>query len=124
MRSARRWTASFGLVFLVVVLAAAAAAEAGQAVFAAITGTVIDSSGAVLPGATVNVTNVDTNVTKTLSTNAAGVYSATNLIPGVYKVEASLSGFKTAVVSSVTLEVNANQKIDITLEVGPATETI
>ena len=55
-------------------------------------------------------------------TNEAGVYGATNLISGLYQVEASLSGFKTALVSSVTLEVNANQKVDISLEVGATTE--
>jgi outer membrane receptor protein involved in Fe transport len=115
--------AFLGLVFLMVALWGAAAVVA-QAVFAAITGTVTDSSGAVLPGATVSVTNVETGVVKALSTNEAGVYNATNLIPGIYTVEASLSGFKTAVVSRVTLEVNANQKVDVTLALGPTTETV
>ena len=46
------------------------------------------------------------------------------LIPGIYRVEASLSGFKTAVVSAVTLEVNANQKVDVTLQLGPTAETV
>src|SRR5437773_9088943 len=111
MRSART-SAAFLLLVVLTFLSWSVTATpvAGQAIFAAITGTVTDSSGAVLPGATVNVTNVDTNVTKTLTTNAAGVYNATNLIPGTYKVEASLSGFKTALISPVTLEVNANQK--------------
>jgi len=125
MRSARTSAAFLHLVFLTFLYGEVTAAPAAaQAIFAAITGTVTDSSGAVLPGATVNVTNVDTNVTKTLTTNAAGVYNATNLIPGTYKVEASLSGFKTALISPVTLEVNANQKIDVTLALGPASETV
>ena len=111
----------FGLVFVVMGLPGAASS---QAVFGAITGTVTDTTGAVLRKATVSVTNVDTGVAKTLVTNEAGVYNASNLIPGVYKVEASLSGFKTALVSSVTLEVNANQKVDFTLEVGAATELV
>src|SRR5262245_7407706 len=50
---------------------------AAQGVFGTITGTLVDSSGGVLPGATVVVTNVHTNVTKSLTTNEAGVYSAT-----------------------------------------------
>jgi Carboxypeptidase regulatory-like domain/TonB dependent receptor/TonB-dependent Receptor Plug Domain len=125
MRSARTSAAFLHLVFLTFLYGGMTGAPAAaQAIFAAITGTVTDSSGAVLPGATVNVTNIDTNVTKTLTTNAAGVYNATNLIPGPYKVEASLSGFKTAVISPVTLEVNANQKIDVTLALGPASETV
>ena len=91
---------------------------ATQGVFGTITGIVVDSSGGVLPGVTVSVTNINTNVRKTLTTNDAGVYSATSLIPGAYSVEASLPGFKTAVVDSVVLEVNASRKVDLALEVG------
>jgi outer membrane receptor protein involved in Fe transport len=97
---------------------------AGQALFAAISGTVTDSSGGVIRGAAVIVTNLGTNVAKVVTTNDAGVYNATNLIPGVYRVEASLSGFKTAVVPSVTLEVNAVVKVDLALEVGAAAEKV
>jgi Carboxypeptidase regulatory-like domain len=95
-----------------------------QGVFGAITGTITDSSGGVLPGTSVTVTNLRTNVVKTLTTNEAGVYSATNLIPGSYKVEASLAGFKTAVVEAITLEANTSPKVDLTLEVGQATELV
>ncbi len=97
---------------------------AAQGVFGTITGTVTDSSDAVLPGATVTVTNIATNVAKTLTTNEAGLYSATSLIPGPYKVEASLTGFKRAVVGAINLEVNASPKVDLTLEVGQATELV
>lgn len=121
MKPARR---SAFLGFLLIAIAVPAAVAASQAVFGAISGTVSDASGGVLPGATVAVTNLATNVTKTLTTNEAGVYNVTNLVPGIYKVEASLSGFKTAVVSSVTLEVNANQRVDVMLEVGAATEMV
>jgi Carboxypeptidase regulatory-like domain/TonB dependent receptor-like, beta-barrel len=95
-----------------------------QGVFGTITGTIFDSSGGVLPGAAVTVTNLRTNVAKTLTTNEAGVYSAPNLIPGSYKVEASLAGFKTAVVEAITLEANTSPKVDLTLEVGRATELV
>jgi len=122
MRQAGRSAAFLGLVALVVGLSGTAAA--GQALFGQISGTVTDASGAVLPGATVNVTNVGTNVTKTAMTNDAGVYTVTNLVPGVYRVDASLSGFKTAVVSAISLEVNANLKVDATLEVGATSEQV
>jgi hypothetical protein len=97
---------------------------ATQGVYGVIGGTVSDSSGAVLPGAIVRVINVDTQVTNTLTTNEAGVYNATNLIPGIYTVEASLSGFRTAVATSVTLEVNANVKVDMALQLGQASESV
>jgi hypothetical protein len=122
MRPTKSSAEFLALVFVFGVLSGAAGAS--QGVFGSISGTVTDSSGAVLPAATVSVTNVNTSVIKLLTTNEAGVYTATNLVPGVYKVEASLSGFKTAVVSSVTLEVNANQKVDVTLAVGAAAEKV
>ena len=95
-----------------------------QGVFGSISGIVTDASGAVITGAMVRVTNVDTNVTTTWRTNSAGVYNATSLNPGNYKVQAEAKGFKTAVAPSIALEVNANPKIDLTLAVGQSTETV
>src|SRR5215212_3772486 len=101
MRPARTSAALLGLVC--VLAGSPGRSAASQGVFGTISGTVTDSSGAVLQDATVRVTNVDTSVTKTLTTNEAGAYTATNLIPGIYKVEGSRSGFKTAVISAITL---------------------
>jgi hypothetical protein len=95
-----------------------------QGLFGTISGIVTDPSGAVVTGAAVKVTNVHTNVTKTLTTNSAGVYSATSLNPGVYKVEADAKGFKTAVANNVLLEVSANPKVDLTLTVGQTSEVV
>ncbi len=97
---------------------------AAQGVFGAISGTVMDPSGAVLPRATVTVTNIDTRVTTTLATNEAGVYTASNLIPGTYRVQGSLSGFKTAIADAIVLQLNANQKVDLVLQVGEASEAV
>lgn len=95
-----------------------------QGVFGSISGIVTDPSGAVVTGATVKVTNVDTNVTTTWRTNNAGVYNATSLNPGNYKVQAEAKGFKTAVASDIGLEVNASPKVDLTLAVGQSSETV
>jgi hypothetical protein len=95
-----------------------------QGLFGTISGVITDSSGAVVPDATVKVTNVNTNVIVTLTTNSAGAYVATSLNPGVYDVEAAAKGFKTAVAKGVALEVNANPKINLTLEVGATVETV
>ncbi len=89
-----------------------------QGLFGTISGVVTDSSGGMVPDATVKVTNIKTSVTITVKTNGTGVYSATSLNPGVYKVEAEAKGFKTAVVNNFPLEVNANPKVDLTLTVG------
>jgi Carboxypeptidase regulatory-like domain/TonB dependent receptor len=97
---------------------------AAQGVFGTISGTVIDPSGAVVPGATVKVINTGTSVTVALKTNGAGVYNATSLNPGTYKVTAEAKGFKTAIAENILLEVNANPKVDLTLTVGQASETV
>ena len=65
----------------------------GQTV-SGITGTVADSSGAVLPDATVTVTNDATGVTTRATTTSAGTYTSTDLIPGTYTVKIEKSGFK------------------------------
>ena len=84
-----------------------------------------DSSGAVLPGATVNVTNIETNVDENADHERSGrVQRNQPHSRASTRVEASLSGFKTAVVSSITLEVNANLKVDATLQVGEAAEVV
>ncbi len=115
-----------GLLCLVVGLLVFCPARmaAQQGVFGTISGVVTDSSGAVVPGATVKVTNVNTDVVTKLTTNNAGVYNANSLNPGTYNVEADAKGFKTGLVNGVTLEVNANPKIDLTLQIGDSGETV
>ena len=61
----------------------------------AISGTVRDVSGAIVPGATVTVTNVDTNSTRSVVTDAQGFYRVPALEPGTYTVRTELSGFQT-----------------------------
>ena len=95
-----------------------------QGLFGTISGTLTDSSGAVVPNAAIRVTNTNTGVITRLTTNRDGVYSAGSLNPGVYDIQAELAGFKTAVVKGVTLEVNANPKIDLTIQVGQASESV
>jgi hypothetical protein len=95
-----------------------------QGLFGAISGTVTDSQGAVVSGASVKVTNSDTNVSKVLTTNSAGIYSADSLNPGNYAVEAGSHGFKTAVAKNIVLGVGAKANVDLTLSPGAATETV
>jgi hypothetical protein len=95
-----------------------------QGLFGSISGVITDSSGAVVPDATVKVTNVNTNIVVALSTNGAGAYVATSLNPGRYNVEAQAKGFKTAIVNDIELEVGANPKVNLTLEVGQVAEHV
>src|SRR5687768_3747457 len=84
--------------------------------FAQTTGTfngrVVDQNDAVLPGATVTGTNVDTGVARTTVTNNEGVYSLAGLVPGVYNVSAALTGFQGATRERVTLPVNTTLTLD------------
>jgi hypothetical protein len=114
----------FKVAIVFCILAISLAPVIAQGLFGTISGTVADSSGAVVPGATVKVINAGTGVVTKLATNSEGVYSAGSLNPGLYDVQAELTGFKTAVVKGVTLEVNANAKVDLTIQVGAASETV
>ena len=95
-----------------------------QQFYGSITGTISDATGAVVPNAHVRVTNVDTNVTIVSRTNGAGVYLATSLIVGKYRVEAEASGFKRAVANNIVLEVGATPKVDLSLSVGQTNEVV
>ncbi|MGH9678680.1 MAG: carboxypeptidase regulatory-like domain-containing protein, partial [Candidatus Acidiferrales bacterium] len=95
-----------------------------QAVGATLTGTVTDQSGGVVANASVAVLNTATGDTRNVTTNTEGIYSAPNLIPGVYTVTVTATGFQKTVQSNVTLTVGATQNLNITMQVGQATQTV
>jgi outer membrane receptor protein involved in Fe transport len=89
-----------------------------------ISGTVTDATGAVLPGATVIVKNIQTSDERQITTDSAGLYRVTPLRPGLYEVRASQTGFKTGIVSNVEVTVNTVVRADVRLEPGAIQETI
>ena len=91
---------------------------------ATLRGTVTDVSKGVVPGATVTVTNEDTGLTRTLVSNDQGVYVASDLPVGRYRVVVELAGFKTVTRTGVTLRVADDYLIDFTLETGDISEVI
>ncbi|HYZ84213.1 MAG TPA: TonB-dependent receptor [Bryobacteraceae bacterium] len=91
---------------------------------AEITGTVTDASGAVITGATVTVTNPQTNSTRSATTNEAGVYSVPALLPGIYNVRVNQSGFSAQVRNDVELQTSQVAKLDFSLQVGNVAETV
>ena len=86
-------------------------------------GTVIDSSGAVVPGASVTLTNQATNIQNTATSNNNGYFVFVNVQPGAYKLKVEKSGFK-AVESSFQVAVNQAVTQNMTLDVGNASTTI
>jgi hypothetical protein len=91
---------------------------------ARILGTVTDSSGAAITGATVSITDIAIAATRTLTTDQAGAYDAPALRPGVKKIRAEYKGFKAVERENVRLEVGQEARIDFTLQPGAVTETI
>ena len=91
---------------------------------ASIQGTVNDSSGAAVPGATVVVTNQETGVSSETVTGEAGFYRVSALSPGKYKVTASLAGFKEAVAENVEVAAEEARGLDLALEAGNIQETV
>ena len=89
-----------------------------------ISGTVMDQSEAVLPGANVTVTNVETGITRVVESGGNGQYRVPNLIPGDYEVQAESAGFQTGVRSGITLSVGRQAVVDITLRVGDVAERV
>jgi hypothetical protein len=111
------------LLAAVALVASIATPAFAQVDRATVTGTVKDTGGAVLPGATVTVTNLATNVASSQQTSETGTFLVVNLIPGRYQVEVELSGFK-KVSQLITLEVGQRARLDPTLEVGNFSETV
>ena len=90
----------------------------------ALTGTVTDASGGVVPGATVHVISVATGDSLSFTSQANGNYLAPLLLPGTYRLEVSKGGFKTAVLTGVIVSVTETHTASIKLEVGEATERV
>src|ERR1700733_11769422 len=88
-----------------------------------INGTVTDSSGAAIPGASVTVLNVETGVSKTFLTNDSGVYDTSSIVAGTYKITFAKTGFSTFVRSSITIIVGTT-KVDGQLSVGSVTQEV
>ena len=97
---------------------------AAQEITGSISGVVSDSSGALIPGVKVTVTNTGTNVAKSVVTGASGAYRVPFLIFGTYQVKAEHDGFKTSQMDNVTLSTSEDVRADLTLSVGEVTEVV
>ena len=111
---------AFALVLVLVVHGSALA----QNPLGRLAGTVFDSSGAVLPGASVTATNVQTNQAQTNVSGPTGAFLFPQLPPGNYKVVIELSGFKTATYPEIIVNVGQETSVTARLEVGGVAETV
>ncbi len=91
---------------------------------AQISGTVTDTTGAVVPGATVTLTDTGTQIVHTTTTNGSGYYSISELPPGTFNLEVSASNFKSSTLSNIVLASENPRSVDVKLEVGAAAQTV
>jgi outer membrane receptor protein involved in Fe transport len=111
-------------VSLLLAITALSTSARAQAVYGSISGTVTDSSGAVVGGATVTITSVDRKTSDTVVTNDSGLYVKERLLPGQYEVKVEAPGFKGRVMSAVVVNIDAQTKVDAALEPGAVTDTV
>src|SRR3989442_3093854 len=95
-----------------------------QVTSADLVGTIKDSSGAVVPGVTVALTNEATGVSRSATSSDGGTYIFTSLLPGRYRLTAELAGFRKVERTGVELQVNQRAQIDLDLEVGLVSESV
>jgi len=117
----RRWSWAAALAIL---LAFAAAPAIGQNVAASVTGTVTDTTGALVRGATVTAVSKSTGVEYPATSNDAGVYTITGLNIGAYVIRAEAAGFKKVTTNAIVLESGQVAKVPIKLEVGGITDSV
>ena len=96
----------------------------GQTTFGRIVGDARDSSGSVMPGVTVTVTNEGSGETYTQVTGETGAYAFNTLIPGSYRIRADRTGFRPMQIQNIVLQVNQTARFDLALEVGAVTESV
>jgi len=89
-----------------------------------IVGTVVDSTGALIPGAQVSIIEADTNVTSRTTTSSSGTYSVASLKPGTYHVTVVAKGFETTTVQNVVLSVGSEARADLRLQPGSEQQTV
>src|SRR2546428_13043504 len=124
MRSLALWTRICLVLIVCLSMSLVPTPLLSQANVGRIFGSINDPSGALIPGATVTITDVDRGVARTLITDEAGAYNAPSLPPGAYRIRAELPGFKTVERPNVVLEIAKELKIDLTLEPGAVSEKL
>ena len=115
---------SFVIALSAVAMLLCATVSQAQVTTGTIAGTVSDSSGAVLPGAKIEILNEGTGAVRTVTTAADGHYSAPSLPVGNYKLTVGMAGFQTEVRSGIVLAVGQQAVLDIKMQVGAVTQTL
>src|SRR5215469_11162444 len=124
LESLMRLATPIKLMLSVVCLALLPSALHAQAVYGSIFGTVVDASGALVPGATVVVTDVAKGTTSTVQSNASGEFTADHLIPDIYNLRVTAQGFQSFQQTVITVLADTSTKAQIVLQVGASETTV
>src|SRR5215510_7407 len=95
----------------------------GQAVTGTLLGTITDQTGGVVAGANITITEINTNQSRSTSTNESGNYVLGHLDRGTYRLEVQIAGFKKAIRERVDVLINNDTRVDIQLEPGGVSES-
>jgi outer membrane receptor protein involved in Fe transport len=114
----------YAFLYFAVLCVGANSGRAQVTISGSITGVVTDTSGAVIAGATVTATNINTQVSTSTVTNSTGLYTIYSLIPGTYTVAVEQTGFSKFVRENVVVSVDTVVRVDATLKVGPVTQQV
>src|SRR2546428_12561967 len=95
-----------------------------QVLYGSVVGTVTDQSGAVVPKATVTITNVNTGQAREGTTDDAGYYSIPNVLEGTYDLSVKMSGFRPYLEKGVDVSINTVRRVNPSLQLGPVTESV
>lgn len=120
----RRLATGFAIAGLVILLSLSAKVMSGQVITGTLQGSVLDSSGAVIPNANVTATNEGTGISSKMTTSAQGFYTFPTLAPGPYSVTVSAPGFKTTIAKGNLVQVEQATRLDITLAAGQVNQEV
>ena len=124
-KKTRTAAAAHWLVILSLAIGAfIAAPAAAQSITGTILGNVTDADGLALPGATVTATNTETGATRTVVTDSEGAYLISALQIGLYRVDVTMSGFRSFQQEQFSLSSAQNARVDARLAVGGVTEQV
>jgi outer membrane receptor for ferrienterochelin and colicin len=124
LRSFAQKAKGFGICVLVSLVFAAGAVAQTQSTTGTIQGTVLDANGAALPGATVEIKNLDTNFTKSFETDDQGRFVALTLPPGRYSVTVVKQGFGTLVLEQTDLTVGQALNLNLSMKISTVEERV
>src|SRR5258708_11922488 len=115
---------SAGILALTLIICATQSNLQAQVTGGTISGTVVDTTGRLIPNCSIVITNTATGITRNLTTNSDGFYTAPNLQAGSYELSFTAPGFRTELKKGVTLTVGAALVADLTMQIGTAIETV